>query len=260
MKEKEKEIIYYKDELNDEFSKAVIIPKTIDENYKYINDGFWGKVSHFFWYRCIAIPLAYLYSKITLHLKIKNKKVLKSVKNEGYFLFGNHTQEIGDALIPTLVSYPRTTYVIVHPNNLAIKFIGKLTPKLGALPLPGNLKSSRNFLSAVEKRVLQGNAVMIYPEAHIWPYYTKIRPFLSVSFKYPVKFDVPSFCITTTYQKRKHSLKPKLTTYVDGPFYPNKDLTIKEQQEELRNQIYTCMVTRSKNSTYEYIKYIKGDN
>ena len=31
----EKRIIYYKDELNDEFSTAKIEPREIDENYKY---------------------------------------------------------------------------------------------------------------------------------------------------------------------------------------------------------------------------------
>ena len=33
---KEPKIIYYKDELNDEFSKAKIKPRVIDENYIYI--------------------------------------------------------------------------------------------------------------------------------------------------------------------------------------------------------------------------------
>ena len=31
------EIIYYSDELNDEFSGAEITPRKIDENYKYIH-------------------------------------------------------------------------------------------------------------------------------------------------------------------------------------------------------------------------------
>ena len=51
--------------------------------------------------------------------------------------------------------------------------------------------------------------------------------------------------------------KPKITVYVDGPFYPKPELHGKEQEIELRNQIYNCMVERSKNSTYEYYKYYK---
>ena len=34
MKIKEQKVIYYEDELNDEFSEAVIVPRVIDENYK----------------------------------------------------------------------------------------------------------------------------------------------------------------------------------------------------------------------------------
>ena len=37
-----KKIIYYQDELNDEFSEAQIKPRIIDENYKYIHKNpFW---------------------------------------------------------------------------------------------------------------------------------------------------------------------------------------------------------------------------
>ena len=60
----EQQVIYYEDELNDEFSTAVITPKKIDENYQYIYSGAWKKFTHFFWYRIIATPLAYLYLKL----------------------------------------------------------------------------------------------------------------------------------------------------------------------------------------------------
>ena len=115
-------------------------------------------------------------------------------------------------------------------------------------------------MHAMEKRLVQGHPVLIYPEAHIWPYYTAIRPFKSTSFRYPIKFQVPSFCYTTTYQRQGKKKKPKMVIYVDGPFYPNKDLLdIKEQQEDLRNQVYNCMVERSKNSNFQYIEYIKKE-
>ena len=38
---KNKKTIYYKDELNDEFSTAQITPITIDENYKYKHGKTW---------------------------------------------------------------------------------------------------------------------------------------------------------------------------------------------------------------------------
>ena len=43
---KEQQVIYYKDELNDEFSKAKIKTKVIDEKYKYINNNLFWKMGH----------------------------------------------------------------------------------------------------------------------------------------------------------------------------------------------------------------------
>ena len=43
---KEKKIIYYEDELNDEFSTAKIIPRVIDEKYKYEHNILWNLASY----------------------------------------------------------------------------------------------------------------------------------------------------------------------------------------------------------------------
>ena len=67
--------------------------------------------------------------------------------------------------------------------------------------------------------------VVIYPEAHVWKYYTKIRPYPSTSFKFPVHCNVPAFCMTTTYYKRKLGKKPGIVVYIDGPFMLDNNLT-----------------------------------
>ncbi len=252
-------VIYYEDELNDEFSIAQITAKRIDSSYVYCHNSLFKKFTHFFWYRIVATPIAFLYTKIVFHHKIHGKKVFKNFKNTGYFMYGNHTQDIGDAFIPNMINFPKTNYVVVHPNNVSMPLLGKVTPSMGALPLPDDMAAYKNFLDAVKRRVKEKNTIVIYPEAHIWPFYTKIRPFTDVSFAYPVKHDVPSFCFTNTYQKRRFSKKPKIVTYIDGPFYPNKELTIKEQKTDLRNQVYECMCKRAENSTVVRIKYVRRD-
>ena len=128
---------------------------------------------------------------------------------------------------------------------------------IGAIPIPSNKKAMNNFLDAIQKRIEQGNSITIYPEAHIWPYYTGIRNFKSVSFKYPVKLKVPSFCMTNTYQSYGKN-KVKIVTYIDGPFFPDENLSIKGRQEDLRNRIYNKMLERSKQSNVEVIKYVKN--
>ena len=129
---------------------------------------------------------------------------------------------------------------------------------LGAIPIPSEIKAMKNFLEIIEEKIKKDNSITIYPEAHIWPYYTKIRPFKAVSFKYPVKLNAPAYCITNTYQSYgKNNKKIKMVSYVDGPFYPNEALPIKERQQDLRDRVYNKMVERSKNSNVEHIKYVK---
>lgn len=117
----------------------------------------------------------------------------------------------------------------------------------------------RNFRDAIRTRITQGNFVMIYPEAHIWPFYTGIRDFPATSMKYPVELDAPSFAMTTTYRKRRFGKKPRTVTYLDGPFYPDPTLPPKARAQALRDQIYDAMVKRSKESDCEYIRYIKKE-
>jgi len=251
-------VIYYSDELNDEFAGDNIVPIKIDKNYKYIHKGLFKAFTHFFWYRVVATPIAYLYLKIKFRHKIINKKKVKGL--EGYFMYGNHTQNIGDAFVPSMISIPKDVYVIVHPNNVSMPYLGKITPSLGAVPLPDDLEATKNFIECIRYRINKKKAVCIYPEAHIWPYYTKIRPFKDLSFRYPVDMNKPVIVFTNVYLKRKHSKNPRIVTYIDGPIYPNLNLSKKEAREELRNKAYEIMCKRSKLSNIEIIKYVKRGN
>lgn len=253
-----KKVIYYKDELNEEFSKVKITPKKIDENYKYIHKNVIWNACAFLLQNIISVPIKYLYAKIKFKIKYIGKEKLKKYKKKGYFIYGNHTQSFADTFLISNAVYPKINYLIVNPENVSMKFLGNIVQMLGAIPIPDNKEAMKNFLETIEKRIKSGKSITIFPEAHIWPYYTKIRPFKSVSFKYPVKLKTPSFCMTNTYKSYgKDNKKVKIVSYIDGPFFPDKDLTPKEQQENLRNKIYNCMVERSKNSNIEVIKYEK---
>lgn len=254
-----KKEIYYKDELNDEFSTAVITPKKIDGSYPYIHKSIGKRFTHFFWYRIVAVPLALLYLKLYFGHKIVNKAVLKKAKETGWIQYGNHTHFMADALIPGIISIAKDNYVIVHANNVSMPYLGKITPSLGALPLPDDAEATKNFLRAIETRIKEKKVITIYPEAHIWPYYTKIRPFKDTSFRYPIQYKVPVYCFTNTYQKRKYTKVPRIVTYVDGPFYPDETLSGKKQREELRNRVYETMVKRSANNNVERIIYRKTE-
>lgn len=251
---------YYTDELNDDFAKSKnkITPKTIDKDYKYIHDNALYKTGSFVLYRLIATPVAFLYNKLFRGCTVKNRKALRKIKG-GFFLYGNHTHGVGDVFTPSLVVFPRANKVIANANGVSMPIIGKVTPMLGAMPLPSTIAATRNFLEAMKTSINNGQVISIYPEAHIWPYYNKIRPFTDSSFAYPMKLNTPVVAICTTYRKRKifKRLPPLATVTVSDPFYP-KDFADKT---ELRNKVYEFMTAVvEKEQSVEYIKYIKKES
>ncbi len=254
---KQRRVIYYRDELNDEFSEAKITPRRIDGGYEYCPETPFKRFTHFFWYRVVATPVAFLFLKIKFGHRIIGKSVLKKYKNTGCFIYGNHTQDIADACMPGMISFPREAYVIVHPNNVSLPGVGLAARSMGAIPLPDDTAAYRNFLKAIEKRIAEKRIVAIYPEAHIWPYYTGIRPFGDVSFAYPVKCGVPVFCFTDTYQKRRFFKSPRMVTYVDGPFFADDSKSKRDRARELRDKVYAKMCERAKLSNESVIEYKK---
>lgn len=252
---KSKEFIY-QDELKDDFAGIKRNKYLIDEKYKYDKRGFFWKVSQFVVYRIIMKPFAYIYMKCRFHHKIVNKGLLKNVKS--CFTYGNHTLMAGDAFVPNVINIRKQVSVVVSSDNLSVPVVRPLIEMCGAVPVPETLSATKNFKEILKKRIAQGSFVMIYPEAHIWPYYTGIRNFASVSFKYPIELNCPTYAITNTFHKRKFSKKPKIITYIDGPFYADVNLPKKERQELLRNQVYGAMCERSKSNSYNVHTYIKG--
>lgn len=253
-------VIYYDDELNDEFAFDSIQTRKIGGGYVYVHRSLWKKITRFFWYRIVAFPVAFLYLKLQFRHTIVNRRVVRKAKGTSFFLYGNHTHNLCDALIPSFVAFPRSVRVVVHPNNVSMPVLGALTPSLGAIPLPDDRASTQHFLECIETRVREKNVITIYPEAHIWPFYTKIRPFTSLSFRYPVQYDVPSFCFTNVYRKRRFSKNPRIVTYVDGPFFADKSLPPKERREDLRNRIFNAMTERAKLNNIELIQYVKMES
>ena len=66
-----KKIIYYKDELNDEFSEAKITPRRIDKDYKYLHKNpFWNFCS-FLCQNFFSMPIKILYSKKISNIFVK---------------------------------------------------------------------------------------------------------------------------------------------------------------------------------------------
>ena len=221
--------------------------QSANQNFKLPNDYQWVRTDLVSMFLSgliygLAVIFGGAYCRFFLHMKVKGRKNLKSVKG-GFFIYGNHTQPVGDVFIPALCVLPKRIYTVVITANYGLPVIGRILP----------------FLGALEQRLKKGHPIVIYPEAHVWEYYTDIRPFPNTSFKFPIKFDIPAFAMTVTYRKAKFFKRPIMEVYIDGPFYPQGDNT-REKTANLHSEIRSIMLERSKNSNYKYVEYIKKEH
>ena len=227
---------------------------TLEKSYKYIrNDPITKILSALIYF--IAFIISSVYCRLFLHVNFVGANKLRKQKGS-FFIYGNHTQPIGDVFDPALACFPKRIYTIVSVANMNLPIIGRLLHYLGALPLPTDISDMRRFTSALKTRTSEGYPIVIYPEGHLWEYHTEIRPFMDASFRYPVNLGLATFSMTTTYQRKKYLKKPKITIYVDGPFYP-KGENKREMTLNLCEQIRSTMVERAKLNTYEYVIYKK---
>ncbi|GBG05203.1 1-acyl-sn-glycerol-3-phosphate acyltransferase [Lactobacillus rodentium] len=243
-----KKTIYYQN-YTDDIVKSKNQNYQLPDNYQILNNRLINKVV-----RSLGWGIAKI-ATFVLPIKYVGKEKLVSFKNKGYFVYANHTQAVLDPILPIGILGRKQYYGIASQANWAVPIIGNLALPTAGLPVGKNLTQTAKLVRIIKKLIKENNHILIFPEAHLWPYYTKIRPFPNTSMDFPVTTGAPSFVMTTTYQQRKHGRYPKITIYIDGPFFPAQTLSKKEQRQKLHEQITQTMQNRSKNSTYNYYLY-----
>jgi len=254
---------YYFDELNDDFANNGIETVPLSDDYEYFPKSL---AYRFFHPAANLLMLIFLMgvNAVTDGYRVHNAKVLKKRQDrkKGYFVFANHTTWIGDAVIHPTMAFPKQVYTVVHPDAISIKGASTAIRMLGAMPRPYSRTNFVRFMEASKRMYEEGNPVVIYPEAHIWPKYNKIRPFPEASFGIPARLGAPCFVKSTVYRlnSKGHSYSE---VYYDGPIYPDKTLSAKEAQKKLRDEVYDILCERTKDSKldtrYHYIKVDSPD-
>ena len=247
-----KEIRRY-EQFTDDFAESGQQDFRLPEDYRYVRRDPLSRLLSAVVYG-IELVVSAVYCRVGLRMRIRGRQALKAIPDGGVFLYGNHTQPVGDVFTPAHCLFPRRIYTLVSPANYALPVIGKLLPYLGALPVPDTVGGMRALQQAMETHLSRGCGVVIYPEAHVWEYYTGIRPFPATSFKFPVKFDRPVYAMTVTYQKARFGKRPNMVVYIDGPFSPVGE-TPAQKAESLRAVVQETMERRSRESNVEYIRY-----
>ena len=262
-KKKEQQVVFYHDELNDDFAGNDIKTKKVPNNFRYINNSLLFKINSFLLRYLFAIPILWLVNLLVFRPKVINKKLLKQLKHKGYYVYSNHVLPYDPVVLPIKTQTRKKMVIIAGPDLFSIHpFVSWLVKHFGAIPTPNqDAEMCENFVECLSWNIKHRNRVLIFPEAHIWPYYNKIRNFRAASFRYPVTDNAPVVVATTTFKKRKGNRKPKPIIYLDGPFYPDTRLSEHEQIKELRDRVYEAMRWRAgQDDNFEYIKYVKKED
>ena len=257
----EERVFYYASEEDDpiktdEQEKKVEVG--LPEGYEFIPKNPFVKLYSAMLFRIFKLFGQY-YERGYWQAKFYGREKLKKARGKGYVIYANHTNPFHDVFGPALAA-DRRIFTIISPVNLKIPGIGKVLPYIGGLPLGKTKEEKQAFNDAVDERLRQKKVLVIYPEAQVWPYATKIRKFPAGdrSFKYAVRNNLPIFTMTTTYHKRKDKKRgdlPRMDVYVDGPFWPDAKLSEEENRAKLAKEAYDSMVKYSKKSSYEYFQY-----
>lgn len=259
MKEVTPKIQEYSNEFEDDFApSSKLKSKKLPSNYVYANKGFFYRFLSFNFYYFLAMPVTWLIAKIMRGFKVKNRKVLKKVRKTGYFLYGNHTSSF-DPIVFMLVNGFRRPNIISGRELVNTKIIAPLVKMLGAIPLPDSAYHRRNFDSCLQYRAIeQKRPIIVFPEAHIWEYATKIRTLRPSTFRFPVDLNLPIITATTTWRKpRLFFKKTRMTITLSEPIYPHKKLTKFQNYEYMCEEVRKVMVDITSNSNnYEYIRYV----
>lgn len=258
-------IRYYEDpnQLIDDFGEE--LPKEeLGDKYKYKRSKFYAFISYIFTYG-FAIPLTKIIA-FFIGVKIENKSKLKELKksNQGYFIYANH-EGVFDVICNLYVGGKKRVNTVGHSGAFSIIAARPFLRLLGYLPLPNSPRYLLNFQSTIEDLVKnQQQIVAIFPEATLWPYYTKIRHFKYSSFRYPARINAP--VVPVFYARRvkkgfwKLFRKPRLSVLIGDPIYPKKELSERENINYLGESCYNSLVNLSNSINQEvYVKYIYRD-
>lgn len=167
---------------------------------------------------------AFFKSKAVYKHKLVNKKLLNKFKFTGYFLYGVN-QESSDITLARLTEYPKESDFVLSQNDF--------------------FKDDNSLFTKSRRRIYSGKSIVVMLDKEQSSNKNEL-------FELPILLDVPAFSFTNVYKKRGSSKTPNIITYIDGPFYPNSNLSQEEQKEHLKEQIFECIIERESLSDSEF--------
>lgn len=244
--------IQYFESYDQDFVESADQTYTLPENYVWMYDRPHQKLT-----RSLLRSLFGLFSEVYIrgihHLRYGSIDCVRHASSAG-ILYLNHTQPVIDPFLPHLLIRPRKSVTVCAPSNLGIPVLGKILPLLGAVPTGSTLDEMRHMKQALQAAADRDEWIVIYPEAHVWPWCTWIRPFDDTSFQFCLDFDRPAYCGVLTYRKMRNG-KCQMVIETAGPFYADHSLPRRKARRQLHQQVFEAMQNLASRSTCEKIQY-----
>lgn len=214
-------------------NKQTPIEREIDENYKFINKNIFFRLTGRL-FRRLGISLLGPWIKHRYKLQIVGKQNIKLVRRKGVVVTVNHVHNFDTPLIITRLLRHRKCYFVTLKDNVNLPFLGFILRAMGGIPIPSSMKAMPIFEDTINSLLEKKKAVIICPEASLWPYYRDVRPFKKGAFRFAVKNNVPVLPVVMSFrrklrrfQKNNKNKKYKyyFTVHIGQPIYPDNNLT-----------------------------------
>lgn len=201
----------------------------------------------------VARRLAYFFARRFVNKQIKNGELIitdvKGVENlaslkSGAVLTCNHFNAFDSFAMQ--IAYeragfnnkkPRLFRVVREGNYTSFPgFYGFLMRHCNTLPLSSSHSVMREFMSATEQLLRDGNFVLIYPEQSMWWNYRKPKPLKQGAFRFAAKCSVP---VVPFFVTMRDSAKigadgfpiQEYTIHISEPIYPPEGISTREASE-----------------------------
>ena len=215
----------------------------IDEDFDFVNDNFiFNTFSNLLYF--IVYLILIVINKFFFGFKIEGKENLENI-DCGKVTVSNHVHPM-DCTMVGLANAPNKTFYTSLENNFKIPIVRRIIKLLNTVPIPNDIKYTKNFMNSIDKLLQDNKTVHFYPEGSLWPYYTKIRHFKNGAFDFAVRNNVPVVPMVFKFNKSKKissiiKTRTTITLVVKEPIYPNKLLSKKEAILDLKERVYNTM-------------------
>lgn len=213
---------------------------------KMVKKGKTFRLTSWFAYYIIALPLLWIYVIIGYGLKVRGHKNLRKIKKTGAVSVSNHVH-ILDAAMNALALFPRKVAFTALKQNFQIPVAGLILRLMGAVYVPEKPSETRIFMNEVKKLLKRKRVVHIYTEAHLVNYYGGLREFKRGAFKIACDSQVPILPVVISWRKRwglnKLILpsKPCATITIGEPIYPDYILLQRQMEQDLKERTHAAM-------------------